>query len=146
MAKEMKMKVLHSNHDLKGNHNHIPGLPHTIADAQDAGWTFSLIGNSTGRGRLDLVSIAGCSPCGKTSKEFKVIFGATPFYTAPASVEVNKYQRKPGLSLVEQAKKKSERSARDAEMRRAMKGAGGSKPQPSSGKKGKNKKQNEARA
>lgn len=130
------MKNVHSNHDLKGNHNHIPGLPHTIAEAQQAGWTFRLVGGSA-RGRLDPVSVTGISPCGKASKEFKAIFGATPFYVAPTPVEIPK--RKPGLSPVEQVKKKAARSAHDAEVRRAMKGMGGSKPQPSSGKKGKGK-------
>ncbi len=115
----------------------------TIVEALTLGWTPELVGDAEDSLRLDLVKVKFTSPFGMVSRTFELFFGATPFYTGPAVAPVTKAEpkRKPGLTPVERAQKAAERSANDAEIRRSMKGPGGSKPQASSGKKPKGQKQ-----
>lgn len=120
---------------------HITGLPKSFEEAKSAGWTFRVLGNTKGMKPYAKVGVACTSPDGKRSMLFpSVCLGETFISKEPEEQVVLHRARKPGLSPVEQAKKKAARAAHDAEVRRAMKGTGGSKPQASSVKKPKDKK------
>lgn len=120
---------------------HISSLPKSFAEAKSDGWTSKPVGDMKGKKPYDKVAVTCTSPDGKKSMMFQgVPLGETFVSRERKDQVVFHHARKPGLSPVEQAKKRAARSAHDAEMRRAMKGSGGSKPQPSSGKKAKGKK------
>lgn len=70
--------------------NHIPGLPKTIAEAQELGWTFELVGDVNGKRAIDAVAVKGTSPNGAASKMFKEHLVNTPFYTARTITEALK--------------------------------------------------------
>lgn len=66
------------------------GLPKTIAEAQELGWTFELVGDVNGKRAIDAVAVKGTSPNGAASKMFKEHLIDTPFYTARTITEALK--------------------------------------------------------
>ncbi len=133
----------------KSFHFHIDSLPENFDQAKALGWKFSPVGDVIGKKPYEKVTVNGTAPDGKGTMLFHNVPLGETFVRKEGVVHVPQVvlrKSKPGLSLVEQAKKKNAKSAADREARASRKG-GGIKPQQSSGTKGqKNKKQNEARA
>lgn len=66
---------------------HIPGLPMTIAEAKELGWTFELVGEAEGKRAIDIVTVKGIAPNATASKMFHERLVDTPFYKARTIAE-----------------------------------------------------------